>query len=68
LWAPKFLSPGLASLLLMTEIVVGAISAALLSDEAFGTRETIGVLMIAGASLVETVGALMTRKTATDRA
>lgn len=62
LWAPKFLSPGLASLLLMTEIVVGAISAALLSDEPFGSRETIGVLMIAGASLVETVGAFLPKK------
>ena len=56
LWAPKFLSPGLASLLLMTEVAVGAISAALLLDEAFGTREAVGVFLIASASLVETAG------------
>lgn len=59
LWAPKFLSPGLASLLLMTEVAVGAISAALLADEQFGTREMIGVLLIASASLVETAAAFM---------
>lgn len=59
LWAPKFLSPGLASLLLMTEVAVGAISAALLLDEAFGTREAVGVLLIASASVLETVGAFL---------
>jgi drug/metabolite transporter (DMT)-like permease len=53
LWAPKFISPGLVSFLLMTEIVVGAISAALLAGEPFGTREAVGVLLIASASLVE---------------
>jgi len=59
LWAPKFLSPGTVSFLLMTEVVVGAISAALLAGEEFGTRETIGVLLIASASLVETGAALI---------
>jgi len=62
LWAPKFLSPGLASLLLMTEVVVGAISAALLLDEPFGMRETIGVLLIVSASLVETSAAFFRRE------
>ncbi len=59
LWAPKFLSPGTVSFLLMTEIVVGAISAALLAGEQFGMRETIGVLLIASASLVETGAAVI---------
>ena len=63
LWAPKFLSPGLASLLLMTEVVVGAISATLLADEPFGTRETIGVLLIVSASFVETAGSFWSRRT-----
>ena len=62
LWAPKFLSPGTVALLLMTEIVVGAISAALLADEPFGMRETVGVLMIVSASLVEPVAGRIGRR------
>ncbi len=62
LWAPKFLSPSVVALLLMTEVVVGAVSAALLVDEPFGMRELAGVLMIVGASLVEPLAGLRTRK------
>ncbi|MBT5316600.1 MAG: DMT family transporter, partial [Rhodobacteraceae bacterium] len=36
LWGPKYLSPGIVGLLFMTEIVVGAISVALLAGEPFG--------------------------------
>ena len=53
LWGPKYLSPGVVGLLFMTEIVVGAISVAILAGEPFGFREIIGVLFIAGASLLE---------------
>ena len=53
LWGPKFISPGLAGLLFMTEIIFGSISAALFANEPFGTREIIGILLIASASLVE---------------
>lgn len=53
LWGPKFLSPGLGGLLLMTEIVIGAVSVALLAGEPFGMRELIGVILIAGASMLE---------------
>jgi len=62
LWSPKFLSPGTVAFLLMTEVAVGAISAAMLADEAFGTRETIGVLLIASASLVETGAAMFAKR------
>lgn len=55
LWGPKFLNPGVVGLLFMSEIVVGAISAAILSGEPFGTREALGVLLIAGASLLEPI-------------
>ena len=51
LWGPKFISPGISGLLFMTEIVVGAISAALLAGEPFGQRELVGVALIASASL-----------------
>jgi hypothetical protein len=39
----------------MTEIVVGAISVALLAGEPFGIRELTGVILIAGASMLEPV-------------
>ena len=53
LWGPKFLSPGLASLLMMTEIVFGSITAALFANEPFGAREIVGVFLISAASLIE---------------
>ncbi|MDG2405000.1 MAG: hypothetical protein P8M25_08640 [Paracoccaceae bacterium] len=49
----KYLSPGVVGLLFMTEIIVGAISVAILAGEPFGIREITGVLFIAGASLLE---------------
>jgi drug/metabolite transporter (DMT)-like permease len=61
LWGPKFLSPGVVGLLFMTEIVVGAISVALLSGEPFGIREVIGIILIAGASLMEPIASLVKR-------
>jgi drug/metabolite transporter (DMT)-like permease len=61
LWGPKYLSPGLVGLLFMTEIVVGAISVALLAGEPFGTREMLGIALIAGASLLEPIADLMSK-------
>ena len=58
LWGPKYLSPGIVGLLFMTEIIVGAISVALLAGEPFGIRELMGVLLIAGASILEPLLAL----------
>ena len=39
----------------MTEISVGAGSAALLTDEPFGTREILGIVLISTAGLLEAV-------------
>lgn len=61
LWGPRFLSPGLVGLLFMAEIIVGAISAALFAGEPFGWREVAGVVLIAGASLVEPIGSVLSR-------
>jgi len=55
LWGPKYLSPGVVGLLFMTEIVVGAVSVALLAGEPFGPREVTGIVLITGASLLEPV-------------
>ena len=61
LWGPKFLSPGVVGLLFMTEIVVGAVSVAFLAGEPFGLREVTGIILIAGASLLEPFLALRSR-------
>ena len=58
LWGPKYLNPGVVGLLFMTEIVVGAISVAILAGEPFGIREITGVLFIAGASILEPLSQL----------
>lgn len=59
LWGPKYLSPGVVGLLFMTEIIVGAVSVALLSDETLGSREYLGIVLIAGASLMEPLLSLL---------
>lgn len=53
IFAPSRLNPGIVGLLFMTEIVVAAISAAILSGEPFGLREMIGLPLILSAGLVE---------------
>ncbi|MGX9355873.1 DMT family transporter [Roseobacteraceae bacterium S113] len=58
LWGPKFLNPGVAGLMFVPEVVIGAVSAALLAGEAFGGREAIGVTLIIAASLMETISSL----------
>jgi drug/metabolite transporter (DMT)-like permease len=54
-WGPKFLNPGLVGILFMTEISVGSITAALWAGEPFGMREVVGILLIAGAGLLESL-------------
>ncbi len=62
LWGPKFLSPGVVGLLFMTEIVVGSVSVALLSEELIGIREVTGILLITCASLIESISSLKKNK------
>ncbi len=56
LWAAQRLDPGRIGILLTTEVMVGAISAALLSGEPFGTPELLGTAFIISAGLVEVLG------------
>lgn len=56
IWPATVLTPARLGLLLMSDIVVGVISAALWSGEPFGWREGIGTMMIVGAGLVEVLG------------
>lgn len=55
LWPTTVLPPAKAGLLLMTEVVVGTVSAGLLSGEPFGYREALGCVLITSALLVEVV-------------
>ena len=52
----RVLSPARVGILLMSEVVVGAITAALLSGEVFGMREAIGTALIIAAALSEVSG------------
>ena len=54
-WGVPLLNPGTVGVLFMTEISVGAISAAFLTDEPFGAREILGVILITVAGLTEVV-------------
>ncbi len=58
-WGVPKLNPGTSGILFMTEISVGAISAALLTNEPFGLREILGVGLITAAGLSETVSPML---------
>ena len=53
LWGARFLEPGRVSLLLLLEVAVAALSAALLAGEPFGLREAAGCLLILSAGALE---------------
>jgi drug/metabolite transporter (DMT)-like permease len=55
MWGVPKLNPGLVGLLFMTEISVGAVTAGIWSGDPFGWREVIGILLISGAGLLESV-------------
>ncbi len=52
-WGAPHLNPGVVGLLFMTEISVGAITAAIWAGEPFGLRESLGILLITVAGLCE---------------
>lgn len=56
LWAAQRMNPGRVGILLMTEVLVGSISAALFSGEAFGMIELAGTVLIVCAGLIEVLG------------
>jgi drug/metabolite transporter (DMT)-like permease len=53
LWAAQRMDPGRVGILLMTEVLFGAVSAALLSGEAFSAGDAIGTALIACAGFIE---------------
>ena len=52
-WSPSKIGTGVFGILILSELVVGVISAALLTDETFGWREAAGASMILLAGIVE---------------
>jgi drug/metabolite transporter (DMT)-like permease len=55
MWGAPKLNPGVVGLLFMTEISVGAVTAAIWSGEPFGYRELIGVILITAAGAAESI-------------
>jgi drug/metabolite transporter (DMT)-like permease len=53
IWPATVLSPGRVGMLLMVEVIVGVVSAAILTDEQFGMREFAGTVLIISAGVVE---------------
>lgn len=56
LWAAQRIDSGRVGILLMTEVLVGSLTAALFSGEPFGAAELLGTAFIVGAGLVEVLG------------
>lgn len=54
-WAPTQLGAGLFSILILGELIFGAVSAALWADEPFGWREALGCGLILLAGVIEVV-------------
>jgi drug/metabolite transporter (DMT)-like permease len=57
-WGAARLDPGRVSIILLIEVVTAAASAAVLTGEPFGLRETAGCALILGAGLLEGFAAL----------
>ncbi len=53
IWPATLLTPARVGLLLMSEVAVGLISAALFAGEPFGLREACGALLIVSAAFIE---------------
>lgn len=52
-WGAQRLPPARVGILMMTEIVFGVTSAALLSGEPFGLKEMIGIILILSAAIID---------------
>lgn len=55
-WPASLLTPGRVGLLLMSDVVIGVLSAAFFAGEPFSWREALGSALIIGAAAVEVLG------------
>jgi len=65
LFGASRLDPGKVAIFLMLEVVISLVSAALLLDEPFGLRESLGAVLIIGASFTEFGGFSRTKEQTT---
>lgn len=54
-WSPSQIGAGLFSILILSELIFGTISAAIWADEAFGWREILGSTIILAGGVIEVV-------------
>ena len=59
MWGASVISPGLIGILFMTEVSVGAVTAAIWAGEPFGLREALGVVVITTAGALEPIYSLL---------
>lgn len=64
MWGANILSPGLVGILLMTEVTVGTVSAALWAGETIGLREVAGLTMVTFAGVLEVGYGVVARRLA----
>ncbi len=55
MWASREMEPPRVGILLMSEVIVGAVSAALFAGEPFGVTMTVGAMLVVGAGVLETM-------------
>jgi drug/metabolite transporter (DMT)-like permease len=55
MWATQALEPPRVGILLMSEVIVGVVSAAVLAAEPFGPQMAVGTVLVVGAGLLETL-------------
>ena len=54
-WSPSKIGTGVFGILILSELVVGVISAALLTDEPFGWPQIVGTALILAAGVLEVI-------------
>ena len=54
-WSPSKIGTGVFGILILSELVVGVISAALLTDEPFGRPQIVGTALILSAGVLEVI-------------
>lgn len=62
MWGAPLLNPAVVGLLFMTEISVGAATAAVWAGEPFGMREIVGIALISAAGLAESIYELIVKR------
>ena len=62
-WSPPKIGTGVFGVLILSELVVGVISAALLTDETFGWPQAVGATLIVFAGIIEVAMSSRSNKT-----